>query len=127
MLSVRRTRHHPPYPQPLPPWRRVVKRSVGAEHLLRLLHQALVPPTRPNLVVLAWRWRYELALLTGLPLTLVALIQTLGPDGAMLAVIAVTTLLIGWSTTRRHLVARAWCILTRRGARRRRRRRRRGR
>lgn len=89
-----------------------MRRSIGAEHLLHALHQAIVPPTRPNLVVLAWRWRYELALLTGLPLTLVALIQTLGPNGTMLAVTAITTLLIGWPTTRRHLVARAWCTLT---------------
>ncbi|MGH3927593.1 MAG: hypothetical protein ACRDTT_32825, partial [Pseudonocardiaceae bacterium] len=70
-----------------------MSRSVGADRLLSTLQQAIEPPARPNPLVLTWRWRYELALLTGIALTLVALVDALGPNWAMLAVTAVTTLL----------------------------------
>jgi hypothetical protein len=93
-----------------------VKRSVDAEHLLGTLHQAIIPPARPNLVLLTWRWRYELALLTGLLIAVVTLVKAFGPNGTILfAVTAVTimlTVLIGWPAARRRLAARAWCILT---------------
>jgi hypothetical protein len=89
-----------------------VRRSGGAEHLLDMLHRAIVPPVRPNPVVLVWRWRYELVLLAGLALILIVLVKTLGPNGAVVVVTVMTTLLFGWSPTRRWLVARAWCILT---------------
>jgi hypothetical protein len=93
-----------------------VKRSIGAEHLLGTLHQVIVPPARPSLLLLAWRWRYELALLAVLVLTLVALVEAFGLNGTMLlAVTAVTTVLIvlaAWPAARHRLAARAWCILT---------------
>ncbi|HEU0086121.1 MAG TPA: hypothetical protein VFQ77_00450 [Pseudonocardiaceae bacterium] len=87
-------------------------RSAGADRLLGLLHQAVVPPARPNPLVLAWRWRYETALLVGLPLALVALVKALEPTWAVLVATLVTAVLIGWPGTRRRLIARAWCILT---------------
>jgi hypothetical protein len=62
--------------------------------------------------VLTWRWRYEIALLTGLPLTLVALVAAIGPNGAVFIATVVTTVLIGWPPARRHLTARVWCIVT---------------
>ncbi|MGH3975739.1 MAG: hypothetical protein ACRDS9_20765 [Pseudonocardiaceae bacterium] len=81
-----------------------------------MLHQAIVPPARPSLALLIWRWRYELILLTGLLLALVALVKALGPNGTMLfAVTAMTimlTVLMGWPAARHRLAARAWCILT---------------
>lgn len=93
-----------------------MKRSVDTEQLLGMLHQAIVPPARPSLALLAWRWRYELVLLTGLLLALVTLVKALGPNGTMLfiviAVTVVLTVLIGWPAARHRLAARAWCILT---------------
>jgi hypothetical protein len=93
-----------------------VKRSIGAEHLLGTLHQAIVPPARPSWPLLAWRWRYELALLAGLFLTLVALVGALGVNGAMLLGAAVVTtvliVLAAWPAARHWLTARTWCILT---------------
>lgn len=93
-----------------------MKRSIGADHLLGALHQAIVPPARPSLPLLAWRWRYELARLAGLFLTLVALVGVLGLNAAMLlTVTAVTIVLIvlaAWPPARHWLAARAWCILT---------------
>ncbi len=53
-----------------------------------------------------------IALLTGLPLAFVALVEATGQTGAMLIAIAVTTVLIGWPPARRQLAARAWCIIT---------------
>ncbi|MCA1604116.1 MAG: hypothetical protein LC775_01200 [Acidobacteria bacterium] len=89
-----------------------MRRGTGTGHLLSMLHQAVVSPPRPNPVVLTWRWRYEMALLTGLPLALVALVEAIGPTWAMLIATAVTTILTGWSPARRQLAARAWCIIT---------------
>jgi hypothetical protein len=93
-----------------------VKRSIGAEHLLGTLHQAIVPPARPSVPLLAWRWRYELALLAGLCLTLVALVGALGVNGAMLVAAAVVAagliVLAAWPVARHWFAARAWCILT---------------
>ena len=89
-----------------------MRRSVGTDRLLSVLHQAIVPPARPTPLVLAWRWRYEMALLAGLPIALVALVEALGPNWAMLVVTAVTTMLTSWPAARRRLAARAWCFLT---------------
>lgn len=77
-----------------------------------MLHQAIVPPARPNPIALAWRWRYEIALLAGLPLAVVALIEAIGANWAMLIVTVVTTVLTGWPAARRRLVAQTWCVLT---------------
>lgn len=93
-----------------------MKRGVSAEYLLGTLHQAIMPPARPNPVLMVWRWRYELTLLAGLSLTLVALVEFLGPNGTMLLAViagsAVLTMLIAWPAARHRLNARAWCILT---------------
>lgn len=78
-----------------------------------MLHQAIVPPARPNPIALAWRWRYEITLLAGLPLALGALLAATGPDWTMLIVAVVTTGLTGWPAARRRLAARAWCLVTR--------------
>jgi hypothetical protein len=89
-----------------------VSRGIDPERLLGLLHQAIIPPARPNLIVLVWRWRYELALMVGLALVLGALVGALGPSWALLLVTAVTTVLAGWPAARHRLVARLWCVLT---------------
>jgi hypothetical protein len=93
-----------------------VRGGRGAEHLLGTLYQAIVRAARPSPVLLAWRWRYELALLAGLSLTLLALVTSFGWNGAMLltvtAVALVLILLTGWPAARHRLAARAWCILT---------------
>ena len=92
-----------------------MKRSADSEQLLGMLHQAIIPPARPSLVLLAWRWRYEMAMLAGLLLTVVALVETLGLNGTILfAVTAVTimlTVLIAWPAACHRLTARAWCVL----------------
>lgn len=89
-----------------------MKRDTGADRVLSMLHRGIAPPARPNPLGLAWRWRYEMVLLAGLPLGVVALIGAIGPNWAMLIVTVVTTVLAGWSGARRRLTARAWCVVT---------------
>ncbi|MGH3980750.1 MAG: hypothetical protein ACRDRZ_17415 [Pseudonocardiaceae bacterium] len=83
-----------------------------AEQLLGTLQRALVPTARPNPILLAWRWRYELAIAAGIPLAIAGLIAAIGPSGAVAVATVVTALLLGWPAARRHLVARAWCLVT---------------
>lgn len=89
-----------------------MRREAGAHRTLHMLHQTIIPPARPNLIALAWRWRYEIALLIGLPLALLALIAAIGPNWVVLLVTAVTTVLSGWPVARRRLIAQVWCVVT---------------
>jgi hypothetical protein len=76
------------------------------------LQYALGTVAPPNPLVLFWRWRYELVLGIGLPAILVVLggLPVMLVTLAVLAVLAVAALF--WAPTRRHLLARAWCIIT---------------
>jgi hypothetical protein len=76
------------------------------------LQYALGTVAPPNPFVFAWRWRYELSLGIGLPVTLVVL----GGISVMLATLGALLVLIGaalvWPPARRHLIARACCVIT---------------
>jgi hypothetical protein len=75
------------------------------------LEFALRPVTRPNPVVAAWRWRYELALAVGLPIAVIALIRA----GGVWPVVWVSVLcgvISASPAVRRLVVARAWCVIT---------------
>lgn len=76
-----------------------------------MLHRGFASPARPNPLGLAWRWRYEAALLVGLPLAVVMSIGAVGANWAMLIITVVTTVLVGWPPARRRLIARAWCVV----------------
>lgn len=80
--------------------------------MLSMLHRGIDLPARSNPLGLAWRWRYEIVLLAGLPLGVVALIGAIGANGAVLVVTVVTTVLVGWPAARRRLTARVWCVMT---------------
>lgn len=82
------------------------------EQLLDDLGQALVRVTRPNPLVVSWRWRYELILLAVVPLGLAALSRVLGVWGATAAVAAGAATMAVWPAVRRALVARFWCVVT---------------
>lgn len=72
----------------------------------------LRPVAVPNPLVVAWRWRYEIALVSGLTAGLTAAILSFGtvPTIAAVAVIVVTVLC--WPVARRRAVDRTWCIIT---------------
>jgi hypothetical protein len=76
------------------------------------LRRALITVAPPTLIVAAWRWRYEIALLAGLAAVLTIGITSVGvlPTIAVVAVIALVVLL--WPSARQFLLDRAWCVIT---------------
>ena len=72
----------------------------------------LVTVAAPNPLVIAWRWRYELALVSGLSAGLAAAIISFGALPTIAAVIGITLTILCWATARRFAIDRAWCIIT---------------
>jgi hypothetical protein len=76
------------------------------------LHYAFSTVAPANPLVFAWRWRYELGLGIAMPAALAAL----GGIAVLLGALAAIAVLAGaaflWGPARRHLIARAWCIIT---------------
>jgi hypothetical protein len=80
--------------------------------LLAELQQNLRPVARPNPLVLLWRWRYELALLTGFPVAITILITQLSPLWSLAVIAAIAVTLATWPEARCWLVAHARCVIT---------------
>jgi hypothetical protein len=72
----------------------------------------LLPLAAPNLLVVAWRWRYEIALVAGLSAGLTAAIISVGAVPIMAAVAVVALAIVCWPRARRFTLDRAWCIIT---------------
>ena len=82
------------------------------EELLATLHHALVPTARPNLFLVLWRWRYELAVGAAISLLLAWLTITVGAVATVGITSVVTALLFGWPAARHRILARAWWVIT---------------
>jgi hypothetical protein len=67
---------------------------------------------RPNLVVAAWRWRYEIALMSGLTAGLASAISSFGAAPTIIAMIIGALTILCWPPARRFAIDRAWCIVT---------------
>ena len=76
------------------------------------VEKALSSVTRPNPLVVGWRWRYELALMLALAAVTFVIVQTLGAIWLAVIVTAATATLVLWPAGRRLLIRRAWCIIT---------------
>jgi hypothetical protein len=76
------------------------------------LQAALRPLARPNLFVLAWRWRYELTLAVGITSGGMALARTPAALWVLLGCAALAAAAALWPPARRLLIARAWCVIT---------------
>ncbi len=72
----------------------------------------LISVAAPNLLVVAWRWRYEIAMVAGLSAGLSAAIISFGPVPTIVAVIVMALTILCWPPLRRFAVDRAWCIIT---------------
>jgi hypothetical protein len=72
----------------------------------------LISVAAPNLMVAAWRWRYEIALASGLVAGLAAAISSFGAVPTIIAVIVVALAILCWPPVRRFATDRAWCIIT---------------
>lgn len=76
------------------------------------LRRALVTVAPPNPVVVAWRWRYEIALLAALAAGLTIAIISIGIWPTIGALTVTTVTVLCWPPTRHLVVNRAWCIIT---------------
>jgi len=76
------------------------------------LRRALVTVTPPNLLVAAWRWRYEIALLAGLAASLTLAIISIGLLPTIGALIVITLALLCWPPARQFVLDHAWRIIT---------------
>ena len=72
----------------------------------------LISVAAPSIVVAAWRWRYEIALVSGLAAGLTAAISSFGAVPTIIAVIVVALAVLCWPPARRFAIDRAWCIIT---------------
>ena len=72
----------------------------------------LISVAAPNPLVVAWRWRYEIALVAGLSAGLAATIISFGAVPTILATIVIALTVLCWSPARRFAGDRAWCIIT---------------
>lgn len=79
------------------------------------IRMLLTPVSRPNPVVIGWRWRYELVSGAGLTAALLTLRHAAGMAGLIGAVATLVTaasLIAVWPPARRMVVSRAWCVIT---------------
>jgi hypothetical protein len=82
------------------------------------LQAAVGSVARPNPIVLAWRWRYELTLAAAVTAGVIAVTRIPGParvPAGCAAATAVVVILAGaalWVPARRRAIARAWCVIT---------------
>lgn len=72
----------------------------------------LIPIAAPNPLVIAWRWRYEIALVAGLTASLAAAIISFGAVLTILAVVVITLTILCWPPARRFAVHHTWRIIT---------------
>jgi len=87
-------------------------RRLGEARILAGLERGLTPVTRPNLVVVIWRWRYEIALLTGLPAGAFFLIRAGGWRWTLIAIGVLGLNLWLWPELRWWITAHARCVIT---------------
>jgi hypothetical protein len=80
--------------------------------VLSSLENALNAVARPNPVVFAWRWRYELGLLAGLGFGSFAIDHVLGAAWLIATWIVLAAMFGVWPRGRRLLVRRVWCVIT---------------
>ena len=72
----------------------------------------LISSANPNPLVVAWRWRYELALVACLSSGLAAGIISVGAVPMIVVVIVIALTILCWPKARQVAVDRAWCIIT---------------
>jgi hypothetical protein len=72
----------------------------------------LISAAVPNPLVVAWRWRYELALVACLSGGLAAAVISVGAVPTIVAVIVIALTILCWPKARQSALDRAWCIIT---------------
>jgi hypothetical protein len=67
---------------------------------------------RPNPIVLAWRWRYEVALAIGVPAGIIVLMTRVSLLWSVAGISVAAAALANWAPARSWLVAHARCVVT---------------
>ena len=80
--------------------------------VLSSLENALNTVARPNPIVLAWRWRYELGLLAGLGFGSFAIVSALSVAWLTATWLVLVATFGVWPHGRRLLIRRVWCLVT---------------
>jgi len=80
--------------------------------VLTELGQGLRPVARPNPLVLLWRWRYEVAILVGIPAGLIVLITRLSIIWSVAGISVTVATLANWPAARSWLARHARCAVT---------------
>jgi hypothetical protein len=87
-------------------------RRLGEARILAGLERGLTPVAQPNLLVIAWRWRYELMLLVGLPAGVVTLLSADGWRWTLIEIGLLVVTLSTWPAIRWWIAAHVWCVVT---------------
>lgn len=87
-------------------------RRLGEARLLAGLERGLTSVPRPNPLVIIWRWRYELALLIGLPAGLISLTRAVGLRWTLIEIGLLAGILHAWPQLRWRIKAHATCVVT---------------
>ncbi|MEV6153807.1 hypothetical protein AB0L53_26025 [Nonomuraea sp. NPDC052129] len=74
------------------------------------LNRATTPISRPNPLVVLWRWRYEVATVICLPLLAYLIVASFGPIS--LAAMAVPAVIVLWPPARSGAWGRIRCVVT---------------
>jgi hypothetical protein len=80
--------------------------------VLTELAQDLRPVARPNPIVLAWRWRYEIALVAGVPAGIIVLMTRVSLVWSVAVISVAAATLANWPAARSWLLAHARCVVT---------------
>jgi hypothetical protein len=83
--------------------------------IMASVEAAVSQAPRPGLFARLWHWRYELGLIAGVLLAVVATGYALGLDwliAVAAATMAVLAAAMAWPPSRRRIIARAWCVIT---------------
>jgi hypothetical protein len=88
------------------------KRPANGRQALAELQAAVGSVARPNPLVLAWRWRYELILTAAIAAGGIALARTPASIWMLAGCTAPITIAASWPSVGRLLVAWAWCVIT---------------
>ncbi len=87
-------------------------RRLGEARLLAGLERGVTQVKRPNLLVIIWRWRYELALLIGLPVGVIALTRVYGWRWNLAAIGLLAAIPCTWPEVRSWIAGHARCVVT---------------
>lgn len=88
------------------------RRPANGRQALAELQAAVGSVARPNPLVLAWRWRYELILTAAIASGGIALARTPAAIWMLAGCAVPITIAASWPSVGRLLVAWAWCVIT---------------